>query len=55
MLLRLQKKWPAVISKCDELVARIRALGPRASVDMDQAALRVTLDVIGLVRFWRAC
>jgi hypothetical protein len=32
------------------LVERIAAQGPAASVDVDQAALRVTLDVIGLVR-----
>jgi hypothetical protein len=33
-----------------ELVEWLRRLGPEQSVDVDQAALRVTLDVIGLVR-----
>ena len=34
-----------------QLVARCAALGPEASIDVDQAALRVTLDVIGLAGF----
>lgn len=47
----IKRKWPLVLSKCDELVGRVSALGPGAVVDVDQAALRVTLDVIGMVRF----
>ena len=31
-------------------MAKVRSLDPHASVDVDQLALRVTLDVIGLVR-----
>jgi len=38
-----------VLSRINQLVERIRVLGPKASIDVDQAALRVTLDVIGLV------
>ena len=34
-----------------QLAARVAALGPKASIDVDQAALRVTLDVIGLAGF----
>jgi hypothetical protein len=33
----------------NQLVDRIAAQGGAASIDVDQAALRVTLDVIGLV------
>ena len=31
------------------MVAKVHSLGPHTSVDVDQLALRVTLDVIGLV------
>ena len=34
-----------------QLIARMAAQGPEASVDVDQAALRVTLDIIGLAGF----
>ena len=34
-----------------QLIARVAAQGPSAPVDVDQAALRVTLDVIGLAGF----
>ncbi len=40
-----------MLSRINELVARCAALGPEAPVDVDQAALRVTLDVIGLAGF----
>jgi hypothetical protein len=46
----IKKKFPLVLSRVNQLVDRIAAQGPAASVDVDQAALRVTLDVIGLVR-----
>lgn len=46
----IRNKFPVVLAKCDELTERIRGLGPEAAIDVDQAALRVTLDVIGLVR-----
>jgi hypothetical protein len=39
-----------VLDRINHLINRLGALGPDASVDVDQAALRVTLDVIGLVR-----
>jgi hypothetical protein len=39
-----------VLNRVNQLVDRIHAQGPSASIDVDQAALRVTLDVIGLVR-----
>lgn len=45
----IKKKYPLVLSRINQLVERIKVLGPSASIDVDQAALRVTLDVIGLV------
>lgn len=45
----IRNKFPIVLSKVSELIDRCRALGPKHSIDVDQAALRVTLDVIGLV------
>jgi hypothetical protein len=45
----IKKKFPVVLDRINELIDRLHALGPDASVDVDQAALRVTLDVIGLV------
>lgn len=47
----IKRKWPMVLAKINELVDRCRARGPEASVDVDQAALRVTLDVVGLAAF----
>lgn len=49
MLQNIKKKYPLVLSRINQLVERIKVLGPTASIDVDQAALRVTLDVIGLV------
>jgi len=46
----IKKKFPLVLSRVNQLVDRVAAQGPTASIDVDQAALRVTLDVIGLVR-----
>jgi cytochrome P450 len=46
-----QKKYPLILSRINELVSRVSAQGPDASIDVDQAALRVTLDVIGLAGF----
>ena len=40
------------VNKITAMMDRIRALGPGASVDVDQMALRITLDVIGLVGGW---
>ena len=37
------------------MVAKVHSLGPHTSVDVDQLALRVTLDVIGLVGEGGAC
>lgn len=45
----IKKKYPMILERVNEVVSRIALLGPKASVDVDQAALRVTLDVIGLV------
>jgi cytochrome P450 len=45
----IKKKFPLVLGRVNQLVCRIAAQGPQASIDVDQAALRVTLDVIGLV------
>lgn len=47
----IKRKFPVVLSRVNELCGRLAALGPEASVDVDQAALRVTLDVIGLAGF----
>eukprot|EP00775_Hariotina_reticulata_P012934 gene12934-13062_t len=47
----IKKKFPLVLARINHLISRLRALGPTASVDVDQAALRVTLDVIGLAGF----
>ncbi len=47
----IKKKYPLIISRINELVSRVSAQGPEASIDVDQAALRVTLDVIGLAGF----
>lgn len=38
-----------IVERCNEVVSRAAKLGPEASIDVDQLALRVTLDVIGLV------
>lgn len=46
----IKKKFPVVLGRINQLIERLHALGPAASIDVDQAALRVTLDVIGLVR-----
>jgi hypothetical protein len=45
----IKKKFPMVVQRCNEVVSRAAKLGPDASIDVDQLALRVTLDVIGLV------
>jgi cytochrome P450 len=47
----IKRKFPTVLDRINVLTARLAALGPDASVDVDQAALRVTLDVIGLAGF----
>jgi len=47
----IKRKFPMVLERVNELCGRLAALGPEASVDVDQAALRVTLDVIGLAGF----
>jgi len=47
----IKKKYPLILSRVNELVTRISAQGPEASIDVDQSALRVTLDVIGLAGF----
>jgi hypothetical protein len=45
----IKRKFPVILEKVNEVVVRTAALGPQASIDVDQTALRVTLDVIGLV------
>uniref|UniRef100_A0A383W692 Cytochrome P450 n=1 Tax=Tetradesmus obliquus TaxID=3088 RepID=A0A383W692_TETOB len=47
----IRKKFPLVLGRINQLIARLEALGPDVAVDVDQAALRVTLDVIGLAGF----
>jgi hypothetical protein len=49
-LQNIKKKFPMVVQRCNEVVSHAAKLGPEASIDVDQLALRVTLDVIGLVR-----
>lgn len=45
----IKKKFPLVLGRINQLCERLAAAGPGTSIDVDQAALRVTLDVIGLV------
>jgi hypothetical protein len=45
----IKKKYPLVLGKVNQLLGRLAAQGSCTAVDVDQAALRVTLDVIGLV------
>ncbi|GBF95033.1 cytochrome P450 [Raphidocelis subcapitata] len=47
----IKKKFPLLVDRVNELIARVAAQGPEASIDVDQAALRVTLDIIGLAGF----
>eukprot|EP00878_Enallax_costatus_P001345 GHUV01001492.1.p1 GENE.GHUV01001492.1~~GHUV01001492.1.p1 ORF type:complete len:559 (+),score=128.36 GHUV01001492.1:1110-2786(+) len=47
----IRRKFPLVLGRINQLIGRLEALGPQASIDVDQAALRVTLDVIGLAGF----
>eukprot|EP00882_Tetradesmus_deserticola_P007379 GHRQ01007773.1.p1 GENE.GHRQ01007773.1~~GHRQ01007773.1.p1 ORF type:complete len:516 (+),score=176.63 GHRQ01007773.1:158-1705(+) len=47
----IRKKFPLVLGRINQLIARLEALGPAAAIDVDQAALRVTLDIIGLAGF----
>lgn len=59
VLQNIKKKFPLVLGRINQLIGRLESLGPQASIDVDQAALRVTLDVIGLVRdggrgWWKA-
>jgi hypothetical protein len=48
-LQNIKKKFPMVVQRCNEVVNRAAKLGGDASIDVDQLALRVTLEVIGLV------
>jgi len=47
----IKPKFGMVLERVNDLVERLEVMGPDRSVDMDQAALRVTLDVIGLAAF----
>jgi cytochrome P450 len=47
----IKKKYPMILDRVNRVIARAGALGPTASIDVDQLALRVTLDVIGLAGF----
>ncbi|KAI8464092.1 MAG: cytochrome P450 [Monoraphidium minutum] len=47
----IKRKFPMVVSRVNELIGRMAVQGPEASIDVDQAALRVTLDIIGLAGF----
>eukprot|EP00878_Enallax_costatus_P004731 GHUV01004980.1.p1 GENE.GHUV01004980.1~~GHUV01004980.1.p1 ORF type:complete len:543 (+),score=147.42 GHUV01004980.1:709-2337(+) len=47
----IKKKFPMILNRVNEVVQRTAKLGPQASIDVDQTALRVTLDVIGLAGF----
>lgn len=46
----IQKKFGVIVDKTNMLISRITNLDLKNSVDVDQAALRLSLDVIGLVR-----
>ena len=43
------------VDKIMAMMDRVRALGPGASLDVDQMALRITLDIIGLVSIVYLC
>ncbi len=45
----VRKKFPLIRERCLAMCERLGRDGPGAVVDVDQAALKVTLDVIGLV------
>ncbi|GBF91428.1 cytochrome P450 [Raphidocelis subcapitata] len=47
----IKKKYPMILDRVNRVISRAAALGPQASIDVDQLALRVTLDVIGLAGF----
>jgi len=47
----IKKKFPMILQRVNVVTNRAAALGPKASIDVDQLALRVTLDVIGLAGF----
>ncbi|PNH05794.1 Cytochrome P450 72C1 [Tetrabaena socialis] len=47
----IRKKFPIIRDRTGELVQWLQRVGPAEAVDVDQAALRVTLDVIGLTAF----
>jgi hypothetical protein len=47
----IRKKFPMVVLRVNRVIARASALGSANSIDVDQLALRVTLDVIGLAGF----
>jgi cytochrome P450 len=47
----IKKKFPMVLERVNRVISRAGVLGPKASIDVDQLALRVTLDVIGLAGF----
>lgn len=45
----MKKQYRVVLEKVNELLSRLELMDLSGSVNMDQAALKVTLDVIGLV------
>lgn len=47
----IKRKFPVVFSRTNQLIEWIRTQGPATAIDVDQAALRITLDVIGLLGF----
>ena len=44
-----RQAFPLVKQKADDLAASLKKLGPSAAVDMDDAGMRFTLDVVALV------
>ena len=44
-----RQAFPLVKQKADDLTASLKKLGPTAAVDMDDAGMRFTLDVVALV------
>ena len=45
-----RQAFPLVKQKADDLTASLKKLGPTAAVDMDDAGMRFTLDVVALVQ-----
>jgi cytochrome P450 len=46
----VKQKFHIICSKVDTMIGKLHGMGSARAVDVDEVALRITLDVIGLVR-----